>query len=123
MNNDKKRISKHGPSKFFLGLSLSLPPPPIKPVILCCGSGTRFWPLSRRSFPKQFVPLIGNRSLLQLTLERVSLLSNNFICIPSAVHMFLVAEAMQVSKVQGTILSLGVDSDKARAAFQVQLIK
>ena len=43
----------------------------ITPVVLCGGSGTRLWPLSRRSFPKQFVPLIGNKSLLQLTLERV----------------------------------------------------
>ncbi len=46
----------------------------ITPVVLCGGSGTRLWPLSRKSFPKQFVPLIGNKSLLQLTLERVSLL-------------------------------------------------
>ena len=33
---------------------------PVTPVILCGGSGTRLWPLSRKSFPKQFVPLIGN---------------------------------------------------------------
>ena len=39
---------------------------PITPVILCGGSGTRLWPLSRQSFPKQFVPLIGGQSLLQL---------------------------------------------------------
>jgi mannose-1-phosphate guanylyltransferase len=47
----------------------------IIPVVLCGGSGARLWPLSRKSFPKQFVPLIGNKSLLQLTLEHVSLLS------------------------------------------------
>jgi len=47
----------------------------ITPVILCGGSGTRLWPLSLKSFPEQFVPLIGNKSLLQLTLEQVSLLS------------------------------------------------
>ena len=44
----------------------------ITPVILCGGSGTRLWPLSRKSFPKQFVPLVGNKSLLELTLERVA---------------------------------------------------
>ena len=44
----------------------------VQPVILCGGSGTRLWPLSRKSFPKQFVPLIGDKSLLQLTLERVA---------------------------------------------------
>ena len=35
--------------------------PPITPVILCGGSGTRLWPISRKSFPKQFVPLIELR--------------------------------------------------------------
>ncbi len=37
----------------------------ITPVILCGGSGTRLWPLSRKSFPKQFVPLIDGKSPLQ----------------------------------------------------------
>ena len=49
----------------------------ITPVVLCGGSGTRLWPLSRKSFPKQFVPLIGNKSLLQLTLERLAGLALN----------------------------------------------
>jgi mannose-1-phosphate guanylyltransferase/mannose-6-phosphate isomerase len=44
----------------------------IAPVILCGGSGTRLRPFSRKSLPNQFVPLIANKSLLQLTLERVS---------------------------------------------------
>jgi mannose-1-phosphate guanylyltransferase/mannose-6-phosphate isomerase len=44
----------------------------ITPVILCGGSGTRLWPLSRKSFPKQFVNLTGDRSLFRLTAERVS---------------------------------------------------
>ena len=43
----------------------------ITPVVLFGGSDTRLWPLSRKSFPKQFVPLIDNKSLLQLTLERL----------------------------------------------------
>ena len=47
----------------------------IKPVILCGGSGTRLWPLSRKSFPKQFVPLLGEQSLLELTLARLAPLS------------------------------------------------
>jgi len=37
----------------------------IHPVILCGGSGTRLWPLSRQSYPKQFAPLMGERSLFQ----------------------------------------------------------
>lgn len=42
----------------------------IKSLIICGGSGTRLWPLSRESFPKQFVPLINNESLLGLTIKR-----------------------------------------------------
>ena len=44
----------------------------IQPVVLCGGSGTRLWPLSRKAFPKQFVPLIEGKSLLALTLERLA---------------------------------------------------
>lgn len=43
----------------------------VYPVILCGGSGTRLWPLSRKSYPKQFVPLIGETSLLQQCAERL----------------------------------------------------
>ena len=44
----------------------------ICPVVLCGGSGTRLWPLSRQSYPKQFAPLTGTKSLFRTTLERVS---------------------------------------------------
>lgn len=44
----------------------------IYPVILCGGSGTRLWPLSRKSFPKQFANLTGERSLFQGTVERLT---------------------------------------------------
>ncbi|KFE35419.1 mannose-1-phosphate guanylyltransferase/mannose-6-phosphate isomerase [Thioclava atlantica] len=44
----------------------------ITPVLLAGGSGTRLWPLSRRSYPKQFSELAGTRSLFQATAERLS---------------------------------------------------
>jgi mannose-1-phosphate guanylyltransferase/mannose-6-phosphate isomerase len=44
----------------------------IVPIILCGGSGTRLWPVSRDSFPKQFVPLLGELSTFQGTLKRVA---------------------------------------------------
>jgi len=43
----------------------------LQPVILSGGSGTRLWPLSREAHPKQFLPLIGDRSLLQATVARL----------------------------------------------------
>jgi mannose-1-phosphate guanylyltransferase/mannose-6-phosphate isomerase len=44
----------------------------IIPVLLCGGSGTRLWPLSRKSYPKQFVPLMGTSTLFQASAERLS---------------------------------------------------
>lgn len=44
----------------------------IYPVILCGGSGTRLWPLSRKSYPKQFSSLLGEQSLFQSTVRRLS---------------------------------------------------
>ena len=42
----------------------------IHPIILCGGSGTRLWPVSRKAYPKQFAPLLGEASLYQMTLNR-----------------------------------------------------
>ena len=44
----------------------------IIPVIMCGGAGTRLWPVSRESMPKQFVPLVGQESTFQQVLARVS---------------------------------------------------
>jgi mannose-1-phosphate guanylyltransferase/mannose-6-phosphate isomerase len=48
----------------------------ITPVILCGGSGTRLWPLSRTGFPKQFLCLSGNDSLFQQAAQRLNQLGN-----------------------------------------------
>ena len=50
----------------------------IIPIILCGGSGTRLWPLSRDSYPKQYISLSSknNHSLLQNTLKRLNGLKN-----------------------------------------------
>ena len=71
----------------------------IIPVILCGGSGSRLWPLSRKSFPKQYIPLISNSkfSLLQETILRIVDLPDIdqpiFIC--NEDHRFIVAEQMR----------------------------
>lgn len=45
---------------------------PITPVLLAGGSGTRLWPLSRKSYPKQFTRLVGDESLFQGSARRLS---------------------------------------------------
>ncbi len=90
--------------------------------MLCGGYGTRLWPLSRKLYPKQFVPLIGGKSLLQLTLERVSLISNSVICVASEDHRFLVSEAMQTAKVPGTVLLEPIARNTAAALAIAALV-
>ena len=41
------------------------------PVILSGGSGTRLWPLSRGQYPKQFLPLVSNHTMIQETVLRL----------------------------------------------------
>ena len=69
------------------------------PVILCGGSGTRLWPLSRESFPKQYLSLSvsNHKSLLQTTIDRLNGLRNllNPILICNEEHRFIVAEQMR----------------------------
>lgn len=74
------------------------------PVILCGGSGTRLWPLSRKALPKQFVPLVGGKSLLQLTLERAALLNVKQVIVAAEEHRFLVQDSASAAGVQATIL-------------------
>jgi len=67
------------------------------PLILSGGSGTRLWPLSREMYPKQLLPLIGKRTMLQETAARVSglpdLAAPIVVCNES--HRFMVAEQMR----------------------------
>jgi mannose-1-phosphate guanylyltransferase / mannose-6-phosphate isomerase len=68
----------------------------ITPVILSGGSGTRLWPLSREAHPKQFLPVIGEHSLLQATVLRLQGLNAQApIVVANESHRFLVAEQLQ----------------------------
>ncbi|MDY8109298.1 mannose-1-phosphate guanylyltransferase/mannose-6-phosphate isomerase [Fulvimarina sp. 2208YS6-2-32] len=77
----------------------------IVPVVLCGGSGTRLWPASRRTRPKQFLPLFGEHSPFQDTLLRVS--ADGFakpIVIANNDHRFLAAEQARTIGVEITIV-------------------
>ncbi|MDP7319298.1 MAG: mannose-1-phosphate guanylyltransferase [Bacteriovoracaceae bacterium] len=53
----------------------------MKAIVMCGGSGTRLWPLSRKSTPKQFIKMFNNKSLFELTLERNFNLVDEFIIV------------------------------------------
>jgi mannose-1-phosphate guanylyltransferase/mannose-6-phosphate isomerase len=71
------------------------------PVILCGGSGTRLWPLSRTGFPKQFLCLTGNQSLFQQAAQRLADLGNADIQVTAPLivtgeeHRFLASEQLR----------------------------
>lgn len=69
----------------------------ITPVILCGGSGTRLWPLSRTSYPKQLLPLYQGKSLLQQTLARLRELPqlNSPVVVCNQDYRFIVAEQLR----------------------------
>ncbi|MGN8077795.1 mannose-1-phosphate guanylyltransferase/mannose-6-phosphate isomerase [Variovorax sp. 22077] len=95
---------------------------PIHPVVLCGGSGTRLWPLSRKALPKQFAPLVGGRSLLQLTLERLALLNADITCVTSEDHRFLVKETVDNARVTGRQILEPVARNTAAAMASAALL-
>ncbi len=76
----------------------------IRPVILSGGAGTRLWPLSRKSLPKQFVELFGGKSLLQTTLERVRRFHSMPVIVAADEHRFLVAETLRQADIQAEVI-------------------
>jgi mannose-1-phosphate guanylyltransferase/mannose-1-phosphate guanylyltransferase/mannose-6-phosphate isomerase len=73
--------------------------PTIYPVILSGGAGTRLWPLSRELFPKQFLPLLGEQTLLQQTALRVQNMPHGAppIVVCNDEHRFIIAEQLRQS--------------------------
>ena len=87
----------------------------VTPVILCGGSGTRLWPLSRAGFPKQFLVLSGDdsgQSLFQQAVKRVNTIAtseielNQTLIVTNEEHRFLALE--QVREIKGEFKNLEV---------------
>ena len=97
---------------------------PIHPVILCGGSGTRLWPLSRADYPKQLLRLIGDKTMVQDTAKRFSgpgFAPPLFIC--NEAHRFILAEQMrQIDSALTRIVLEPVGRNTAPAAAIAALI-
>ncbi len=80
----------------------------LTPVLLSGGSGTRLWPLSRQSHPKQFLPLLGEHSLLQATWLRLRGLpgADAPLVVANEEHRFLVAEQLRLVGAEPSALIL-----------------
>jgi mannose-1-phosphate guanylyltransferase/mannose-6-phosphate isomerase len=78
----------------------------VTPVILCGGSGTRLWPLSRAGFPKQFLSLTGNESLFQqaaqrlVTLGSVGIQVQKPLIVTGEEHRFLASEQLREAGIE-----------------------
>ena len=87
------------------------------PVIMCGGAGTRLWPISRESMPKQFVPLVDERSTFQQVIDRISdgELFERPIVITNSDFRFIVAEQLRECGVEADIVLEPMRRDSAMA--------
>ena len=79
----------------------------VQPVILSGGAGTRLWPASRAMYPKQLLPLVGERTMLQETALRLSGKDNlaaSTMVVCNEAHRFLVAEQLRAVDVQSSVV-------------------
>jgi len=99
----------------------------ILPVVLCGGSGTRLWPLSRSSYPKQFLALSekNNSTFLQETIQRLSGLNNlsKPLIICNEEHRFIVAEQMREKNIVPKHIVLEPFGRNTAAAITIAALK
>ena len=98
----------------------------IIPIILCGGYGTRLWPLSRESFPKQFLSINNSDlTLLQKTIKRISNLKNvnDPILICNEEHRFIVAEQMKAIDVKPLSIILEPFGKNTAPAITIAALK
>ena len=99
----------------------------ITPIILCGGSGTRLWPSSRKSYPKQFAPLIGQESLYQATLRRMSgpgfgqplvmIAPSDHVIADAPDFLAAIERAREAAETSGALITFGITPDRAETGY------
>jgi len=84
-------------------------------IVLCGGSGTRLWPLSRTLMPKQFIRIFDGHSLLQLTVERNAKVCDSFRMVTNIEHYFLAIDQLESIGQKGDFLLEPVGRNTAPA--------
>ncbi|MCC5863275.1 MAG: mannose-1-phosphate guanylyltransferase/mannose-6-phosphate isomerase [Gammaproteobacteria bacterium] len=93
------------------------------PVILCGGSGSRLWPLSRAKYPKQILALDGNASFLQSTVTRAQAVSEVApVVVSNEEHRFLVAEQVRALGVTPRVILEPAGRNTAPAVMLAALL-
>ncbi|GAA5217698.1 mannose-1-phosphate guanylyltransferase/mannose-6-phosphate isomerase [Corallincola platygyrae] len=96
----------------------------ILPVIMAGGTGTRLWPLSRSMYPKQFLPLVGESTMLQETIKRLEGMDTESpLIISNEDHRFIVAEQTRAIGVSSEIILEPVGRNTAPAIALAALTK
>ncbi|NQU58422.1 MAG: mannose-1-phosphate guanylyltransferase/mannose-6-phosphate isomerase [Rhodospirillales bacterium] len=99
--------------------------PTIQPVILCGGSGSRLWPLSRQALPKQFLRLTSEFSMLQETVLSLSD-DKNFhppVLVSNETFQFMIQSQMQELDIEPSALILEPESRNTAAAIALAALK
>ncbi|WP_242104590.1 mannose-1-phosphate guanylyltransferase/mannose-6-phosphate isomerase [Lysobacter sp. M2-1] len=99
----------------------------LQPVLLSGGAGTRLWPLSREGYPKQFLPLVGEDTMLQATWRRIAPIADlPPIVVANDDHRFLAAEQLRLVGVEHPAILLepvGRNTAPAIAAAALQAMR
>jgi mannose-1-phosphate guanylyltransferase/mannose-6-phosphate isomerase len=105
---------------------------PLQPVILSGGAGTRLWPLSREAYPKQFLPLTSEHTMLQETVRRLDGLEEEHphqglgllppIVVCNEAHRFLVAEQLRLIRREAAAILLEPQGRNTAPALTVAAI-
>lgn len=90
----------------------------LRPVVICGGSGSRLWPASRSTYPKQFISLLGDRSLLQATLGRLRFITEEKpMLVANFWHRFLIKHQLDEIGIREFELALELEGRNTAPAI------